>query len=289
MKLTKIKLINWHLFTDNEINVNGNLLITGDNGNGKSTLIDAIFYMLSGGDEKNFNVAANVAGDSRSSRRTLASYMRGKLGSEGKEYLRNDATVITHIALEFYDEYEREYNVLGCVLAIENSSKPKEKFYIARKCATKDLKFIEGDGNILNFNTFKNVNSAADITQLPETNVSRRTRIAQFMQITNAAKYFDLLQASVAFKPINSNVSDFVFRFLLKEDDIDISSLATELTRYREMRDIIEGERRKIECLESFIQKAEMYVENIQEIKHLDIFSKECEINRVQNASKRNE
>lgn len=289
MKLTKIKLINWHLFTDNEINVNGNLLITGDNGNGKSTLIDAIFYMLSGGDEKNFNVAANVAGDSRSSRRTLASYMRGKLGSEGKEYLRNDATVITHIALEFYDEYEREYNVLGCVLAIENSSKPKEKFYIARKCATKDLKFIEGDGNILNFNTFKNVNSAADITQLPETNVSRRIRIAQFMQITNAAKYFDLLQASVAFKPINSNVSDFVFRFLLKEDNIDISSLATELSRYREMRDIIEGERRKIECLESFIQKAEMYVENIQEIKHLDIFSKECEINRVQNASKRNE
>ena len=121
MKLTKIKLINWHLFTDNEINVNGNLLITGDNGNGKSTLIDAIFYILSGGDERNFNVAANVAGDygrSRSSERTLASYMRGKLGSEGKEFLRNDASVITHIALEFYDEHEIAYNVLGCVLAI---------------------------------------------------------------------------------------------------------------------------------------------------------------------------
>ena len=285
MKLTKIKLINWHLFTDNEINVNGNLLITGDNGNGKSTLIDAIFYILSGGDERNFNVAANVAGDygrSRSSERTLASYMRGKLGSEGKEFLRNDASVITHIALEFYDEHEIAYNVLGCVLAIENSSKPKEKFYIARKCATKDLKFVENDGNILNFSAFKTANPSLDITQLAETNSGRRTKIAQFMEITNAAKYFDLLQAAVAFKPINSNVSDFVFCFLLKEDDIDISSLATELTRYREMRDIIEGERRKIECLESFIQKAETYVENIQDIKYLDILSKEREIARTQ-------
>ena len=106
------------------------------------------------------------------------------------------------------------------------------------------------------------------------------------MEITNAAKYFDLLQAAVAFKPINSNVSDFVFRFLLKEDDIDISSLATELTRYREMRDIIEGERRKIECLESFIQKAETYVENIQDIKYLDILSKEREIAKTQKALK---
>ena len=59
MKLTKIKLINWHIFSDNVINLEGNLLITGENGNGKSTLIDAIFFVLSGGDEKNFNSAAN--------------------------------------------------------------------------------------------------------------------------------------------------------------------------------------------------------------------------------------
>lgn len=290
MKLTKIKLINWHLFTDNEINVDGNLLITGDNGNGKSTLIDAIFYILSGGDEKNFNVAANAAGDygrSRSSQRTLVSYMRGKLGSEGKEFLRNDTSVITHIALEFYDEREREYNILGCVLVIENSSnKPKEKFYIIRKCATKDLKFIE-NGNIFSFKDFKSANSHMDITPLSETNVSRRIKIAQFMQITNAGKYFDLLQASIAFKPINSNVSDFVFRFLLKEDDIDIGSLAAELTRYREMRDIIEIERRKIECLECFIQKAEAYVENIREIRHLSILCKESEIVKTEGNIKR--
>lgn len=96
MKLTKIKLINWHMFTDNEIDVNGNLLITGDNGNGKSTLIDAIFYLLSGGEEskKNFNAAANDE-----SERTLITYMRGKLGGEKKEFLRNDSSIITHIAL----------------------------------------------------------------------------------------------------------------------------------------------------------------------------------------------
>lgn len=284
MKLTKIKLINWHLFTDNEINVNGNLLITGDNGNGKSTLIDAIFYMLSGGDEKNFNVAANVAGDygrSRTSQRTLSSYMRGKLGSEGKEFLRNEADVITHIALEFYDDLAGEYNILGCVLAIEDSSnRPKEKFYIVRKRSVKELAFVEDSGNILNFKTFLKANSGADITELPDSRLQRRKKIAQFMQISDAAKYFDLLQASVAFKPINSNVSDFVFRFLLKEDNIDVSSIATELSKYREMRNIIENERKKIECLESFIEKAQTYVVNQRELKYIGILNTEYELKK---------
>ncbi|NLA04407.1 MAG: AAA family ATPase, partial [Firmicutes bacterium] len=40
--LTKIKLINWHFFTNETIPLDGNVLISGDNGAGKSTLIDAL-------------------------------------------------------------------------------------------------------------------------------------------------------------------------------------------------------------------------------------------------------
>ena len=40
--LTKVKLINWHFFTDETIVIDGSTLITGDNGSGKSTLVDAI-------------------------------------------------------------------------------------------------------------------------------------------------------------------------------------------------------------------------------------------------------
>lgn len=78
MKLTKIKLINWHLFNDTSIEVRGNFLLTGENGCGKSTLTDAIYFVLSGGDDNCFNNAANA-----DAKRTLKSYVRGKLGNEG--------------------------------------------------------------------------------------------------------------------------------------------------------------------------------------------------------------
>ena len=60
MKLTKIKLINWHLFNDTSIELRGNFLLTGENGCGKSTLTDAIYFVLSGGDDNCFNNAANA-------------------------------------------------------------------------------------------------------------------------------------------------------------------------------------------------------------------------------------
>ena len=79
--LTKIKLINWHGFYDETINIQGSTLITGDNGCGKSTLLDAIYFLLSGGEDNKFNAAAN-----ENANRNLTTYMRGKTGTEGKEF-----------------------------------------------------------------------------------------------------------------------------------------------------------------------------------------------------------
>ena len=94
-KLTKIKLVNWHIFNNHTISLDGNTLITGENGHGKSTLLDAINYVLSGGAGK-FNQAANT-----NAKRTIESYVRGKAGIEGKEFIRNDDNIVSHIALEF--------------------------------------------------------------------------------------------------------------------------------------------------------------------------------------------
>ncbi|MFA6800904.1 MAG: ATP-binding protein, partial [Acholeplasmataceae bacterium] len=84
-KLTKIKLVNWHLFANQTIAINDNALLSGENGSGKSTLLDAIQYLLVGGRSgAKFNVAATD-----DARRTLEGYIRGRIGAENKEYLRN--------------------------------------------------------------------------------------------------------------------------------------------------------------------------------------------------------
>lgn len=45
-KLTRVKLINWHRFTNAMIELDNSVLISGENGAGKSTLLDAIQFVV---------------------------------------------------------------------------------------------------------------------------------------------------------------------------------------------------------------------------------------------------
>ena len=94
-QLTRIRLVNWHLFADITITCQGTTYFIGVNGAGKSTILDAVQFALVGGQrDVKFNQAALA-----NSRRTLSSYVRGELGTEGQRYLRGDCTGL--VALEF--------------------------------------------------------------------------------------------------------------------------------------------------------------------------------------------
>lgn len=57
--LTRIKIINWHYFWDELIEIKPIVFLTGVNGSGKSTLIDAIQVVLLGDTSgRYFNKAA---------------------------------------------------------------------------------------------------------------------------------------------------------------------------------------------------------------------------------------
>ena len=74
-KIKKLRLINWHFFDDQEISFSDINVITGENGTGKSTILDAIHYLQSGGSCK-FNCAAN----NLSSGRTVENYLKARIG-----------------------------------------------------------------------------------------------------------------------------------------------------------------------------------------------------------------
>ena len=134
--LTKVKLINWHTFSNEEFEIYKNALITGENGTGKSTILDAIQYVLTAGKCK-FNKAASDIGN-----RTLESYIRCKTGIEGHEYARN-GDVTTYIALEFYDEKTEKYQIIGTVIDLPAGGRLNRDFFQIIDCKISDVAFIE--------------------------------------------------------------------------------------------------------------------------------------------------
>lgn len=76
-KLKKILLINWLYFSKQLIEVEYINFLTGKNGAGKSTVIDALQIVLLGEtNARNFNQAAN-----EKSQRTLDGYLRADMDS----------------------------------------------------------------------------------------------------------------------------------------------------------------------------------------------------------------
>ena len=79
-RLRKIRLINWHRFENETIDVADSVLISGENGAGKSTILDAVQFVVTGS-KANFNKAAHEKG-----KRTLNTYIRCKTGREDRPY-----------------------------------------------------------------------------------------------------------------------------------------------------------------------------------------------------------
>ncbi len=263
MKISKVKLINWHAFENKTLKFKGNLIITGSNGSGKSTLMDAIYYVLSGGDTRNFNNAANN-GDNHNSKRTLVTYIRHKIGNEGNEFLR-PIPIISHICIEFSKDDGASF-LLGAVIELGDSN-PVEKFYTKSNTHIEDSYFLSLTNQVLNFNELKHKIDATDITKTSRK--ARQTLICrEILKLNDGSRYVDLLQRAIAFRPIDE-VSDFVDSFLLDEQNIEIDDLKNELRSYYGIYNQVRKTKEKIDYLGSFIDQAKKYKEYVTEEKFL--------------------
>ena len=127
--LKKIRLINWHYFWNETIDVEPIVFLTGVNGSGKSTLIDAIEVILLGDTSgRSFNKAAMDK-----SSRTLRGYLRGEIGDDldnnGFKYLRN-GRFTSYIVLEFNDDVNKSDFCMGIVFDSFEDGSEEHHFFI---------------------------------------------------------------------------------------------------------------------------------------------------------------
>lgn len=124
-KLKKILLINWLYFSKQLIEVEDINFLTGKNGAGKSTVIDALQIVLLGEtNARNFNQAAN-----EKSQRTLDGYLRADMDSNSP-YSRRGKDFSTYITCEFLDGETGGRFVTGIVFDCRSDGSRQERFFI---------------------------------------------------------------------------------------------------------------------------------------------------------------
>ncbi len=233
-KLVKIRLINWHYLSNETIELEGNTLLSGPNASGKSTIMDAITYILTAGDTM-FNLAANEKG-----KRDLRGYVKCKLGMDDKEYLRN-GDVSGHVALEFYDEKTESRFAVGAVIDAFGELLPVKTLFYRTFEPINDAMFVSDEHQIYGTVEFRKHNPNFEF-YLTKKEAKRGFRTA-FGSINE--DFYRLIPKALAFKPI-TDVKDFIYQNILEEKEIDVSAIKDSIRSYKELENTLKLINKKI-------------------------------------------
>ncbi|MCQ2548491.1 MAG: AAA family ATPase [Lachnospiraceae bacterium] len=253
-KLQKVRLINWHRFSDETIPFERCVLLSGENGAGKSTILDAIQFAITCS-KANFNKAAHEKG-----KRNLNSYIRCKTGQEDHPYEREGA-LSAHICLEFYDDSKQYPFLLGVVMDTATEEKePNTAWYLMENQSLKDELFFR-DRQVKGIQAFRTSNKG--IKNFATTvNEAKKMILARFGRLDE--KFFALIPKALAFKPIH-DIKDFVYSYVLDSKEVNIDALRENVHSYQDLELLLRDVKKRIEELDKICSK-EGEVENYQRL-----------------------
>ena len=244
--LTRVRLINWHRFENETIDFSGSVLLSGENGAGKSTILDAIQFVITCS-KANFNKAAHEKGA-----RTLNSYIRCKTGREDRPYERQ-GSISSHIALEFSDDEKGYPFIVGAVMdSASEESEPNVNWYLMERCELGDDLFFTGR-QVKSVSQFRSTNKGIRQTARTATE-ARAMMLSRFGRLDD--KFFSLIPKALAFKPIH-DIKEFVYSYVLDAKVLNIDALRQNVRSYQELERMLEDVRARIGELENIITRKE--------------------------------
>lgn len=241
--LTRIRLLNWHLFENATISCQGTTYFIGVNGAGKSTILDAVQFALVGGQrDVKFNQAALSGG-----KRTLASYVRGELGTEGQRYLRGDTTGV--VALEFRNPDGSSF-VHGAVIdAYEDGRAPDIMYFIVHNAPLNDAWFFKNASQVFDTRAFKRHLEHFAFPAESRAQVFPRLEDYRFHLLNRLGQlkdsFTEKIVKGVAFSPL-TDIRSFVHNYLLDENLVDVKTLQAQLETLRHFESLAADVRERI-------------------------------------------
>lgn len=228
----------------------GSVLISGENAAGKSTVLDAIQMVLTGNSTK-FNKAANENSD-----RDLKSYVRCKIDTTEKTFLR-DGNVLSNVSLEFYEEKENRWFVIGVHITSGNDTEQPSKRWYIENGKLDDFSFLTEDNKPAKAEEFRNKGEKIKyIKTVSEYKENLRHRLGNLED-----KFFEVLLKALAFRPVD-NVKDFINKYVLTEKNIDVQSLRQSIDVLNEFEQILKKAKLERDTLSDILNRYAEIEEN---------------------------
>ncbi|MFW5738705.1 MAG: ATP-binding protein, partial [Spirochaetota bacterium] len=227
LELRRLRLVNWHFFSDATITFGPTTLLAGDNGTGKSTIIDAIQYALVAQVSR---IRFNSAATDRRAARSLESYCRCKIGSDAVDFVRGDC--LSHVMLEFADG-ERRFCAGIMVEAFEEGD-AREHEWIFEGAVIEDVPVFHEDAFIPP-RTFRDRlrQSGGHVCATKREYNARLTHLlGVYRRVAEFNPYLEAVVRSVSFTPFTS-VNHFVCNYILEEHNVDVGAMKENLENYR--------------------------------------------------------
>ena len=262
----KLLLLNWSCFQNVCIELGSSTLFTGVNGTGKTTILDAMSYLLFA------NTQFNRAADDKE--RTVNAYIHGDRKTNGSDrYLRKDA-VVSYVVMEFNSPSDGDF-VIGVNIESRSAQDPAEsKWFVFQNVKIEDFNFRSIENGKLNIASGKNLTRKGVPVKASEMLGREKAKpvIARALGLRvsdgDLKKYVEKILKMMAFDP-EKNVQKFVRDSVLVQNDVNsLQSLREQKNHYTEALQMLENNQKRKELLEKIETATSAYE---KQLKYMNI------------------
>ena len=259
---TKLLLVQWARFQNECIRLEGSPLLTGVNGSGKSTVLDAMTYLLTG------NTQFNKAAKDRD--RTVIGYVRGDTKSNGTERYLRTGEVISYIAMEFWSPLDQSFLVVGVCMESDNEIACRSSWFICRDARIDEINFTSTEGKRIRF-TPKNELAVRGEKLRSAEFLGKERGVEQVLRALglrcNASKYRSRLLKMMAFNPEN-NIDQFIQDCVLEPGRVDsLKELREQRHQFDHVKEMYENLRSSKAQLETIEQRTGEYERKLRSLR----------------------
>ena len=259
---TKLLLVQWARFQNECIRLEGSTLLTGVNRSGKSTVLDAMTYLLTG------NTQFNKAAKDRD--RTVIGYVRGDTKSNGTERYLRTGEVISYIAMEFWSPLDQSFLVVGVCMESDNEIACRSSWFVCRDARIDEINFTSTEGKRIRF-TPKNELAVRGEKLRSAEFLGKERGVEQVLRALglrcNASKYRSRLLKMMAFNPEN-NIDQFIQDCVLEPGRVDsLKELREQRHQFDHIKEMYENLRSSKAQLETIEQRTGEYERKLRSLR----------------------